>query len=480
MSVDITKKEETGQSAPQNRNVKSTEYIYADEKGNLCDGLRVHPEFKSLIYPLAREEYFDLEESLKAKGCLDPIKVWEGYIVDGHHRYKICEEKNIPYEVMDMNFEDEWQVKKWMIDNQLGRRNLTDASRIEYASLRVDIIRGVAQRNQEASRFGQKEERSLDSLPHKTRRTLERRVEQNQAIVRNAVARNAGVSAGTVARYNYVKKHADEETLKNLREGKLVPFGTKNKKKKLSIGEVYREIKAKEKNEVKKCLRSSPRGPHHKNNFNNNTSEAEEEKRGARPIGEIVKEVMPEIKERLAKKRFTRIITHPIDDLHRYVDPDTIDVIITEPPCKEEDIDLFDKLGDFARHALKDGGICVVIADNRYIIDFMEMLHAHLDFVWLLSLDASAVKYEAPSGVINKLWKPVLIFSKGIPQMKTFSDVKNEVENVVLSFSEIGDVVCDPFCNRGEIVKICLEHKRSIVASDMDIEKTEALKEVLL
>ena len=227
-------------------------------------------------------------------------------------------------------------------------------------------------------------------------------------------------------------------------------------------------------------MRSNPPGLHHKNNFNAIDSEVAEPYQGLRPIGDIAQKIKADLENTASKKQFTRVITHPIDELHRFVDPDTIDVIITEPPCEEEDIDLFDKLGDFARHALKDGGVCVVIAENRYIIDFMEMLHAHLDFVWLLSLDASAVKYEAPSGVINKLWKPVLIFSKGTPQMKTFSDVKNEVENVVLSFSEIGDVVCDPFCNRGEIAKICLEHKRSVLASDMDIEKTEALKEVLL
>ena len=196
---------------------------------------------------------------------------------------------------------------------------------------------------------------------------------------------------------------------------------------------------------------------------------------------DIAEDLKPEILNAPPKKLFKRIVTHPIDDLHRYVDADSIDMIITEPPCKEEDIDLFDQLGDFARHALKDGGICVVIAGNRYLIDFMEMLRAHLDYVWTLSLDATPRRYEVSNGTVIKLWKPVLIFSKGAPQLKKiFSDVKESVENIVHTFSNGGDVVCDPFCNHGEISKICVENGRRLIANDIDISKTNALKGVLL
>ena len=481
--VDL-KNEEPRQSTPQNRNIKSSEYIYSDENGNLCNGVRIHPEFETLIYPLAREEYFDLEESLKAKGCLDPIKVWKGYIVDGHHRHKICEEKNIPYEVLDMDFDEEWQVKKWMIDNQLGRRNLTDVARIEYASMRVDIIRGVAQCNQEASRF--QKGNDLSKLDSKTRRTLERRSEKQRALVNNAVARNAGVSASNVDRYNYIKRHADDETLKNLREGKLVPFGKKGKKKKLSIGSVYRDLKAKEKKnrmapeeleeEMQGVSTSTGEDPRQtsfserrKNNFNSVVTEQPKEPQ--------VKAVPR--KDLSTQDIFRRIVTHPIDELHRFVDPDTIDVIITEPPCKEEDIDLFDKLGDFARHALKDGGICVAICGNRYFIDFAEMLRAHLDYVWMGNLKAIQREYELPGGTVTATWNPVLIFSKGETSLKPFEDGFDSLENLVEALTYQGETICDPFCGEGSIGEVCLEKKRSFVGSDIDVEKTLALKEIL-
>ena len=500
------KNEEPRQSTPQStRHIKSTEYIYADENDNLCGGLRVHPEFEDLIYPLAHEELLDLEASLQAKGCLDPIKVWQGYIIDGYHRYRICEEKNIPYDVLDMDFEDEWEVKKWMIDNQLGRRNLTDIARIEYASLRVDIVRGVAQRNQEENHFTK--EKDMSKLDSNTRRFFERKAEKHKVLVSAAVGSIAGVSASTVKRYNYVKQHADPETLKALQQGKLVPFGKKGKKKKLSVDGLYRELKSKEKNNAQHCGSIDPRPKDNlnsvateqakvsisskdlrcgspdlivKDNLNDDGSEIKEQKHGTHLVADMAQELKSELLNASPKKIFKRVITHPIDELHRFVDSDSVDVIITEPPCKEEDIELFDHLGDFVRHALKDGGVCMVICGNRFLPDFIEMLRAHLDYVWTVSLDSSAVKYESPSGHINKLWKPALVFSKGTPQMKTFSDVKNDVENIMHTFTGGGDVVCDPFCNYGQIAKFCVENGRSIIASDMDVEKTDALKKLLL
>ncbi|MDP6704447.1 MAG: ParB N-terminal domain-containing protein, partial [archaeon] len=330
MEVDKSTNEEPRQSTPQNKTVLSTEYIYSDENGNLCDGVRIHPEFQKLIHPLVKEELNELEAGIKKNGCLDPIKVWKGYIVDGHHRHRICEKHSIPYEVLDMDFDDECDVNIWMINNQLGRRNLTDAARIEYASKKVDLIRGAAHQRQEDSRF--QKENDLNKLDPKTRRFFERKKEKRKVLVNAAVGSIAGVGARTVAKYNYVKKHSDEDTLKNLKEGTLVPFGNKGKKKKLSVDGLYRELRAKEKKTdqsgvIKEIFTVSA-------NRHSSCNKAQPKE---------TQEAVP--REDLSIDGIsTRIITHPIAELSKYVNPSSIDVIITEPPCKEEDIDLFDQL----------------------------------------------------------------------------------------------------------------------------------------
>ena len=41
----------------------------------------------ALVQKMA-EEFKSLEDSIKQDGCLRPVELWNGYIVDGHNRYK--------------------------------------------------------------------------------------------------------------------------------------------------------------------------------------------------------------------------------------------------------------------------------------------------------------------------------------------------------------------------------------------------------
>lgn len=48
-----------------------------------------------------------------------------------YNRYRICHEKNIPFEYIDKVFENKASVKLWMLDEQIGRRNISDFSKCE-------------------------------------------------------------------------------------------------------------------------------------------------------------------------------------------------------------------------------------------------------------------------------------------------------------------------------------------------------------
>ena len=52
--------------------------------------LEIDPEFKTLIRPLRKDEYLQLEVNLAVDGCREPIITWNNIIVDGHNRYEIC------------------------------------------------------------------------------------------------------------------------------------------------------------------------------------------------------------------------------------------------------------------------------------------------------------------------------------------------------------------------------------------------------
>ncbi|MEM1135029.1 MAG: ParB N-terminal domain-containing protein [Bacteroidota bacterium] len=90
--------------------------------------IEIFPELKDFITPLTKEEYEQLEENIIKEGCRDPLTVWdrdgEYILVDGHNRYKICVKNKIDYAIEIKNFKSTDEAKDWMIDNQLGRRNL--------------------------------------------------------------------------------------------------------------------------------------------------------------------------------------------------------------------------------------------------------------------------------------------------------------------------------------------------------------------
>ena len=93
--------------------------------------LKIDPELRDYIPPLRDWEYESLRERIITEGCLEPLVVWDGVIVDGHNRYKICHENGIPFEYIEHSFEDKLQAKLWMAENQLGRRNLNPFQKCE-------------------------------------------------------------------------------------------------------------------------------------------------------------------------------------------------------------------------------------------------------------------------------------------------------------------------------------------------------------
>jgi hypothetical protein len=86
-------------------------------------------EFHALIPPLRPEEYEQLASSLQREGCRDRLVTWHGLLLDGHHRYEICQRLGIPFKTVEVSgIESRQDAIDWLYENQLGRRNLTDAA----------------------------------------------------------------------------------------------------------------------------------------------------------------------------------------------------------------------------------------------------------------------------------------------------------------------------------------------------------------
>ena len=99
------------------------------------------PVLKNLIRPLDNDEMAQLKANILSNGCQDSLKIWQTtqkiinsdsatneeqfVLIDGHNRYKICTENNVSFAVSIMKFQSLDDVISWMIDFQLGRRNMS-------------------------------------------------------------------------------------------------------------------------------------------------------------------------------------------------------------------------------------------------------------------------------------------------------------------------------------------------------------------
>lgn len=90
---------------------------------------RIDPEFRGLLRELTDEERGLLESQLLEDGCLSPLVVWEeeGILLDGHHRFDICEREGIPCKVARISFGSREEAKEWVQRTQRGRRNIPPA-----------------------------------------------------------------------------------------------------------------------------------------------------------------------------------------------------------------------------------------------------------------------------------------------------------------------------------------------------------------
>jgi hypothetical protein len=97
--------------------------------GYTGESLTVLGELRDFIVPLDDEQLFQLEKNILTEGCREPIIVWKQnhklIIVDGHNRYGICRKNKLPFKIKQIAFKNLEDAKAWMIDNQMGRRNLT-------------------------------------------------------------------------------------------------------------------------------------------------------------------------------------------------------------------------------------------------------------------------------------------------------------------------------------------------------------------
>ena len=183
--------------------------------------LNIDKEFETLIPQLTLEEYQQLEKNLVRDGCREPLVVWNGTIIDGHNRYKICRKREIEFQVKEMEFDDRQAAIEWIILNQFGRRNLPAFQRGALALRLKPIIQEKAKERQRTSTGGAIPQLVQKSAPAEKSKT------------RDELAKLAGVSHDTIEKVETIQKEGTPEQIERAKKG-----GKGN-----TVNAIYREIK---------------------------------------------------------------------------------------------------------------------------------------------------------------------------------------------------------------------------------------------
>jgi protein gp37 len=89
--------------------------------------INIDPTIRTYLPQLDPGTLAGLKTNIKLFGCRDPLVVWKetSILLDGHHRYQICRDLNVPFTIIQMSFQELESALCWIDGNQLQKRNLT-------------------------------------------------------------------------------------------------------------------------------------------------------------------------------------------------------------------------------------------------------------------------------------------------------------------------------------------------------------------
>ena len=266
--------------------------------------LEIDEELAGLIPPLTEDEYSRLEQSILDEGCRDAIVLWGNIIVDGHNRYKICNEHNIPFTTLPKEFADRNEVKLWMLQNQLSRRNLSDLARVEMVRKCEEAVRARARARQGTRTDLQ--DNIVVNLPRSSK-------------ARDELGKLAGVSGSTYEHATAVLDKAPEPVIEAAR------------KKELSINAAYQVTKLPEEQQAEISARIEQGEPAKKVISEVQNREAPT----PTPEPEKISQLEPEVDKPATVEASPQIILPPQEIVPAKLD--------TRPLGKVVDINIWDK-----------------------------------------------------------------------------------------------------------------------------------------
>lgn len=410
--------------------------------------VEIDPFFESLLQPLAEDEFKQLEASVTADGCRDPLVAWDGTdpptLLDGHNRKRICEKNHLEYELRVLDLPSWDAARNWVIANQLARRNITPDN--------ASYLRGLRYEAEKAEHGGDRPSCHSDNL-----KTCER-LAQEYGVGPRTINRDGKFAAAI----GFIEENA----------GKAIHG--------LSRG----PSKCLRRSETVKVSRAEPK------------VQKETVKLLVKGVCKNYREVQAEFARRKLEAAAEKFGDLELDDC---VDPRTwepqpmqellpalsdVDAIITDPPYPEEFLPLYGELARLAKQCLKPDGVLAVMCGQSFLPQIIADMSQHIEYRWTMAyLTPGGQAVQLWDRKVNTFWKPVLLFgspgtwigdvlkSKVNDNDKRFHNwgqSESGMADFVERLSKPGDLVCDPFMGGGTTGVVSIALSRRFVGCDID------------
>jgi hypothetical protein len=176
------------------------------------------------------------------------------------------------------------------------------------------------------------------------------------------------------------------------------------------------------------------------------------------------------------------ILTGGMKRLTDYLDDDSVDLFLTDPPYDR--IDLYEELAELAAAKLKPGNLCLAFCGQYHLPDVLDAMRKHLQYHWLLADRFGGPHRGIMAKKIANTWHPIVAFSKGKSKAAWIMDMiqsggkekdshewqktLTDVEYIIEKLTERGALVVDPFVGAGTVPAACKRLGRRWIGCEID------------